>query len=108
MDANEYYLGQHLRKLAEEDRREASIEGIAKDLSSKGEEFYPYSPDNLTEAFCNADPAVIDRLGELLSSNLYMKAGITLMELAADFWWPYAIQRAEQTVQAGERGEEEL
>ena len=28
MDANEYYLGQHLRKLAEEDRREASIEGM--------------------------------------------------------------------------------
>lgn len=53
MDANEHYLNQHMSKLDADETKMQWIVDRANSLMEPGEEYYPFSVENVNEALSN-------------------------------------------------------
>jgi hypothetical protein len=63
MDANTYYLNQYMGEIDEQSRRRDDAESIAhQEMNDRNSDFYPWTPDRISEAFNEAPSAALERL----------------------------------------------
>jgi hypothetical protein len=63
MDANTYYLNQHMGELDDRAQRRENAEWIAtQEMADPTSDFYPWTPDRITEAFNEAPSAALERV----------------------------------------------
>jgi len=103
MEANDYYLNQYLNQLDEEDAADTWKEQQVKYLMSEGQDFYPWTNDNVMEALCNLaggaeiffTSQVIVAAKNLKNSTSQECLSIATIRVIEEYWTEAAKKRAD-------------
>lgn len=102
--ARERELHEYLDKDAEQER----MKKLAESYMQEGEDYYPFQPDNLGEAFAEIGDTQIKLLSATIGAAAKMDlkndyanhlALIMLTRFCHDYWYKYAMMRAEKEME---------
>ena len=102
-DANEYYLNQYMTELSKSDKRDEWIESQIEFLTSEGQDYWPWSSDNMNEALENMTE--MDNLTYLafirscskLQGNEFIRASMAehVIHVITKYWTELAMIKAD-------------
>ena len=106
MDSNERALNEHLRSIDEAEAYYDRLEQLTAQLMHKGEEYYPFSLENFSEALCEGCSEDADKAARLFeiadesnSTDLCVIAYHALNDMVKEYWIKLAAQKAAKIIE---------